>query len=145
MLRSCCMEIIFYLPVNTDKPKSVAFLAFVSTTASFIAQISSAGNVSKIDAILAPVAKQWRILRVTGANENVRKLLFTDLVNTKLHDWRLGYQWSHGKDRVRKGNRLRGGDHTKNILFSSSLNKTKAGTAGRVLAINIFIEDDIQP
>ena len=46
---------------------------------------------------------------------------------------------------VRKGNRLRGGDHTKNILFSSSLNKTKAGTAGRVLAINIFIEDDIQP
>ena len=49
------MKIIFYLPVNTDKPKFVAFLVFVCTTASFIAQI----NVSKRDAILAPVAKQW--------------------------------------------------------------------------------------
>ena len=43
-LRFCCkfiMKIIFYLPVNTDKPKFVAFLVFVCTTASFIAQISS--------------------------------------------------------------------------------------------------------
>ena len=53
------MKIIFYLPVNTDKPKVVAFLVFVCTTASFIAQISSSENVSKRDAILAPVAKQW--------------------------------------------------------------------------------------
>ena len=53
------MKIIFYLPVNTDKPKVVAFLVFVCTTASFIAQISSSENVLKRDAIFAPVAKQW--------------------------------------------------------------------------------------
>ena len=40
---------IFYLPVNTDKPKFVALLVFVCTTASFIAQISSSENVSKWD------------------------------------------------------------------------------------------------
>ena len=53
------MKIIFYLPVNTDKPKVVTFLVFVCTTASFIAQISSSENVLKRDAILAPVPKQW--------------------------------------------------------------------------------------
>ena len=61
-LRFCCkfsVKIIFYLPVNTDKPKFVAFLVFVCTTASFIAQISSTENVLKRDAILALVAKRW--------------------------------------------------------------------------------------
>ena len=53
------MKIIFYLPVNTDKPKIVAFLVFVCKTASFIGQISSSDNASKRDAILAPVAEQW--------------------------------------------------------------------------------------
>ena len=53
------MRKIFYLPVNNNKPKFVAFLVFVCMTASFIAQISSFENVSKRDAILAPVAKQW--------------------------------------------------------------------------------------
>ena len=53
------MKIIFYLPVNTYKPKMVALLVFVYTTASFIAQISSSKNVLKRDAIFAPVAKQW--------------------------------------------------------------------------------------
>ena len=53
------MKIIFYLPINTDKPKFVAFLVFACTTASFIAQISFLENVSKRDAILPPVAKQW--------------------------------------------------------------------------------------
>ena len=53
------MKIIFYLPVNNNKPNFVAFLVFVCMTASFIAQISSFENVSKRDAILAPVAKQW--------------------------------------------------------------------------------------
>ena len=45
--------------MKTDKPKFVAVLVFVRTTASFIEQISSSENVSKRDAILAPVAKQW--------------------------------------------------------------------------------------
>ena len=59
-LRFCkfSMTIIFYLPVNTDKPMFVAFLALVDTTASCIAQISSFENVLKQEAILAPVAKQ---------------------------------------------------------------------------------------
>ena len=60
-LRFCCkcsMKIIFYLPVHTDKPKFIAFLVFVCTTASFIAQISSTENVLKRDAILALVAKR---------------------------------------------------------------------------------------
>ena len=75
-------KIIFYLPVKTDKLKFVAFLVFVCTTVSFIAQISSSENSSKRDAILASVAKQPKIFRVTVANQNARKLLFTDLVNT---------------------------------------------------------------
>ena len=33
--------------MNTEKPKFVAFVVFVCTTASFIAQISSLGNVSR--------------------------------------------------------------------------------------------------
>ena len=37
-------EIIFYLPVNTDKLKFVAFLVFVCSTVSTIAQISSSNN-----------------------------------------------------------------------------------------------------
>ena len=53
------MKIIFYLPVNTEKPKFVTFLLFVSTKASFIAQILPFENVSKRDTILALVAKQW--------------------------------------------------------------------------------------
>ena len=52
------MKINFYLLVNTDKPKLVAFLVFVCTNASFMAQVLSLENVSKRDAILALVAKQ---------------------------------------------------------------------------------------
>ena len=52
------MKMIFSPPVNNDKPTFVAFLVFVCTTASFIAQFSSFENVSKRDAILAQVAKQ---------------------------------------------------------------------------------------
>ena len=48
------MKIIYYLPVNTDKPMIVAF----SGISSFIAQIPSSQNVLKRDAILALVAKQ---------------------------------------------------------------------------------------
>ena len=55
------MKIVFYPPVNSDNPKFVTFLLFVCTTALFIyiAQILSFENVSKRDAILAPVSKQW--------------------------------------------------------------------------------------
>ena len=52
------MKIIFYLPVNTDKPKFVAFFLFVCMAALFIAQISSFREISSFR-LLAPVAKQW--------------------------------------------------------------------------------------
>ena len=61
ILRFCCkfsMNIIFYLTSDHREAKFLAFLVFVCTTASFIVQISSSGNVSKRHAILAPVAKQ---------------------------------------------------------------------------------------
>ena len=54
------MKVIFYPPVNTDKPKFVIFLVFVS----------SFENILKGDAILVPVAKRWiakDIPRLTGA------------------------------------------------------------------------------
>ena len=73
------MKIIFYLPVNTNKPKIVAFSVLVCMTALFIAQISSSENALKRDAILAPVAKQW----IAKDIPNAQKMLFTDLVNTK--------------------------------------------------------------
>ena len=53
------MTIVSYLPVNTNKPKFIAFLVFGCTTASFTAQISSFKKVSKQDAILALAAKRW--------------------------------------------------------------------------------------
>ena len=76
----------FYLPVNNGKPKFTTFLVFVCTTSSSITQISSFKNVSKQGAILALVANSEypMIFRVTGANQTSRKLLFTDLVNTKM-------------------------------------------------------------
>ena len=49
------MKIIFSLPVNNDKPKFVTFLVFLCSTTSFVAQTSSLENVSKGDALLAPV------------------------------------------------------------------------------------------
>ena len=52
------MKMCFYPPVNTDKPKFVAFLVFLCPTVSFIAQVPSSENVLKLNAIVAPVAKQ---------------------------------------------------------------------------------------
>ena len=50
-----------FLPTNEHRQaKGCRSLGiFFCTTASFIAQISSSENVSKQDATLAPVAKQW--------------------------------------------------------------------------------------
>ena len=52
------MKIIFYLPVNPDKPNFVTFLVFFCMTPSFLAQFLSSENVLKQDNILALVAKQ---------------------------------------------------------------------------------------
>ena len=49
----------FFLPTSQHRQGKVrCFLQFVCTTALFIAQISSSENVSRQDAIWAPVAKQ---------------------------------------------------------------------------------------
>ena len=94
------MTIIFYLPVNTDKPKFNFFLVFVCTTTSFIAQISS-----------SELSELFRV--ITGANKNARKLLFTDLVNTNKQYVRralilLVYQVSLRMCQVTKSFRQRG-------------------------------------
>ena len=61
--------------MNTEKPKFVAFLVFVCTTASFIAQISSSKNVLKRHAILPRVAKQWiaKDIRSYGSQSKYQK------------------------------------------------------------------------
>ena len=46
--------------VNSGQAKVRRFLGIVWTTASFIAQICSSKSVLKRDAILAPVAKQYK-------------------------------------------------------------------------------------
>ena len=64
-------------PMHAEKP---------SQKKNFRAQISSTENVLIRDAILAPVAKQWiaKDIRVTGANQNAQKLLFTNLLNANV-------------------------------------------------------------
>ena len=49
----------YFFVANSGQVQFVAFMEFVCTIALFIAQISSFENVSKRDAILAPIAKQW--------------------------------------------------------------------------------------
>ena len=77
------MKIIFYLPVNTDKPKFVAFFVFVCIAASFIAQISSFREIASFGPGRKTVNSQGYSELLHGANQNARKLLFTDLVNTE--------------------------------------------------------------
>ena len=48
-----------YRPVNTDKPNFVSFLVFSGSAASFTAKILSFETVTKREAIMNPVAKQW--------------------------------------------------------------------------------------
>ena len=56
-----------FLPTSKQWPaKIVAFLVFVCMAASFIARISSFENVSKRDAILALVTKQWIAKDITN-------------------------------------------------------------------------------
>ena len=61
VLRFYCkfrMKIIFNLPINTDKPKFVAFLVFACTTASLNRSNIVSRKCLERDVILAPVAKQ---------------------------------------------------------------------------------------
>ena len=59
--------------------KFVAFLVFVCTTASFIAQISSSENISKRDAILAPVAKQSIAKDIPSYGSESKRTIISDI------------------------------------------------------------------
>ena len=69
-------EIFFlYRPVNTDKPNFVSFLVFVDAAASFTAKIVPFKTVTKQEAILNPVTKQWiskDILSYGSQSEHVK-------------------------------------------------------------------------
>ena len=89
-------EIFFlYQPVNTDKPNFVSFLVFVGTAASFTAKI----HLSKLSRNEKPLwipsqnSEYPRIFWVTGAIQNARKLLSTDLVST--NSWYPGFSKFH--------------------------------------------------
>ena len=73
------MKIIFYLTVNTDKPKIIAFLVF----ACLKFRLPKMPRSETPSWLRSQNSKHPRIFRVTGANQNARKALFTDLANTK--------------------------------------------------------------
>ena len=88
-----CFGIIFYDFVansvgkffSTDKPNFVSFLVFPGAAASFIAKILSFDKLSRNEKPLwipSQNSEYPRIFQVTGANQNARKSLSTDLVNT---------------------------------------------------------------
>ena len=62
---------------------------FVGTAASFTAKISSFETVANEKPFWIPYqnSEYPRIFGVTGANQNVQKLLSTDLVNTNMPVW----------------------------------------------------------
>ena len=103
------------MPVNIAKPNLV--LLFVDIAASFVAKMSSSETAAKREAILIPVPKQWiakDIPSFTAADQNARKLLSTDLVNTNekcysswfLLAWGLGPSSAVG-GKVNKENKYR--------------------------------------
>ena len=62
---------------NTDKPKFVAFLVFVCTTALFIAQISSFSKMSRKETpswLRFQNNEELRIFRVTGSQSKRAKI-----------------------------------------------------------------------
>ena len=83
----CCKfseKFFFFQPVNTDKPHFVSFSVFVGAAASFTAKIYllKLSRNEKPFWIPSQNSEYLRIFRVTEANQNARKLLSTDLVNT---------------------------------------------------------------
>ena len=63
--------------VNTDKPKFVAFLVFVCTTALFVAQISSFPKMSRKETpswLRSQNNEEQRIFRVTGSHSKRAKI-----------------------------------------------------------------------
>ena len=97
LLWVCCKfseRIFFYQTLTPNKPNFVFFLVFVSTAASFTAKISSFETVANEKPFWIPyqTSEYPRIFGVTGANQNVQKLLSTDLVNTNMGYF---FYWRH--------------------------------------------------
>ena len=79
-------ENFFYQTLTPNKPNFVYFLVFVGTAASFTTKISSFETIAneKPFWISYQNSEYPRIFGVTGANQNVQKLLSTDLGNTNM-------------------------------------------------------------
>ena len=74
----------FFLPTSKHREaKFVSFLVFVGAADSFTAiHLSKLSRNEKPFSIPSKNSEYPRIFRVKGANQNARKLLSTDLVNT---------------------------------------------------------------
>ena len=71
--------------MNTDKLKFVAFLVFVWLHLSHRFRLPKISRNQTPSWFLTQNNEKPRIFRVTGANQNAQKLLFTDLVNTNFN------------------------------------------------------------
>ena len=87
-------ENFFYQTLTPNKPNFVYFLVFVGTAASFTAKISSFETIANEKPFWIPYqnSEYPRIFGVTGANQNVQKLLSTDLGNTNMGYF---FYWRH--------------------------------------------------
>ena len=87
-------ENFFYQTLTPNKPNFVYFLVFVGTAASFTTKISSFETIAneKPFWISYQNSEYPRIFGVTGANQNVQKLLSTDLGNTNIGYF---FYWRH--------------------------------------------------
>ena len=80
------VQITFYFPLNNDKQKFVTFLEFFCRLHNVLLKF----RLSKMSRNETPSwlrlqnSEYPMIFRVTRANQNARKLLFTDSVNTKI-------------------------------------------------------------
>ena len=86
ILLQLCKKFFFNRPVNTDKPNFVSLLVFAGAAASFTASYLSIklSRNEKPFWISSQNSEYPRIFPVTGANQNARKSLSTDLVKTDL-------------------------------------------------------------
>ena len=80
------MKITFYLPLNNDKQKFVTFLEFFCRLHNLLLKfrLSKMSRNETPSWLRSQNSEYPMIFRVTRANQNARKLLFTDSVNTKI-------------------------------------------------------------
>ena len=78
-----------YRPVNTKKPNFVSYWYLLAQLLHLPLKfhLSELSQNEKPFSIRFQNSENPRIFRVTGANQNARKLLFTDLANTKTFDF----------------------------------------------------------